>query len=80
MSSYPNLFTCDCHPGHLFPSLEEFDTHFQQFRHRFYECSSQLKMMEYHQLQDKLKKMTEERDRWRNKYFDECFKNDTLWQ
>jgi hypothetical protein len=37
-------------------------------------------MMEYHQLQDKLKKMTEERDRWRNKYFDECFKNDTLWQ
>lgn len=78
MSNYQNIFTCDCNPKHIFQTIQDFDAHFEQFQHKLYECSSNIKVMDYYKLQDKLSKMTEERNQWRNKYYDELSKNDKL--
>lgn len=64
------IFNCDCSPEHEFTSLEEFNQHFTTIHHKFFECSTQSLYADNQVLRERLHKMTEERNQWRNKYFD----------
>ena len=70
MTDHQNIFSCPCSPNHNYASLDDFNQHFQSIHHMFHECSEKTLFKDNQMLREQLKKMTEERDQWRNKYHD----------
>ena len=79
MTKYKNIFTCECMPNHVFHSIINFNNHFESIHHKLHECSANTKVFtDYNILQNNLRKMTEDRDQWKNRYYQELFKDKSL--